>query len=219
MLAEEAERLGVPLIHFSTDYVFDGTKLDGYIETDAPNPQSVYGKSKWTGEQLVREAYSRHIILRTSWVYGVHGNNFIKTILRLAKERTSLNIVADQFGAPTSAMLLADVACLIARDLMAGSEEFGTYHVTAQGVTNWHEYAKRIVTDAKTQGAELTLSENDIHPIPTEAYPVPAPRPRYSRLNTEKIRAAFPVTLPQWETDVELAIQRILQAQNQATQN
>lgn len=205
ILGEEAARIGAWMIHYSTDYVFDGTAAQPYVETDATNPLSVYGRSKLAGEQALQAALDRHLILRTSWVLGAHGGNFAKTMLRLAAERTSLNVVADQWGAPTSAALLADMtAQAIRQSHMDGDASFpyGLYHLTAAGETNWCDYARFVIAAAGIAGKPLRLGPDDIHPIRTADYPLPAPRPANSRLCTEKFRTTFGLPLPHWEDGV-----------------
>jgi len=210
VLAEEAERLGAILVHYSTDYVFDGEKLGPYVETDAPNPLSVYGATKLRGEQGVARSCRRHLILRTSWVYAAHGANFLRTILRLAAERESLRIVADQRGVPTSANRIAIVTAAI---LTAASHEergrWGTYHLAPAGETTWHEYASFIVEQARSLGASLRATPQCIFPIATTEYLTAAKRPANSRLDTGKLRSAFRVDLPEWRPDV-LEVLRLL---------
>ena len=212
VLAAQANLLHIPIIHYSTDYVFDGTKEGWYLEDDPANPQSIYGKIKWQGEKNVRAMCPQHVILRTSWVFGLHGSNFLKTILKLAQERDSLNIIVDQFGAPTSAHLLATTTAEIARQLLepdARSKVVGTYHLVAAGETTWHGYASKVVALANTLGIKTKVQVKDIHPIPTEAYPLPAPRPKNSRLSTQKIRDTFGIDIPDWSLDVERVLQQL----------
>lgn len=172
VLAAQANLLHIPIIHYSTDYVFDGTKDGVYFEDDPANPQSIYGKTKWQGEENVRAMCAQHIILRTSWVFGAHGGNFLKTILKLAQEREELKIISDQYGAPTSAKLLADSTAVIAESLLNGETgKFGTYHLVASGETTWHGYAQRVVELANELGDKTKTQAKDIQPIPTEAYP------------------------------------------------
>lgn len=212
IFAEEARRLGAVLVHYSTDYVFDGSKAVPYAEDDAPNPQSVYGKTKLAGEQAVRASGCKHLILRTSWVYGVHGENFVKTILRLAKERSELRIVADQFGAPTWARDLAQAtASALASWQKKGwdSGASGLYHLTAAGRTNWHDYAEEIVRLARSYDRELAARKLDIHAITTNEYPVPAKRPANSLLANDKIHGAFGIVLPQWQESLAECIRLI----------
>ena len=205
ILGEEAARIGAWVVHYSTDYVFDGKATKPYVETDATNPLSVYGRSKLAGEHALQAALDRHLILRTSWVLGAHGGNFAKTMLRLAEERTSLNVVADQWGAPTSAILLADMTAQAIRQFYMDGETgfpFGLYHLTASGETNWCDYARFVITAAQIAGKPLKLGPADIKPITSAEYPVPAPRPANSRLSTEKFRTTFGLPLPHWEDGV-----------------
>lgn len=205
VLAAQANLLHIPIIHYSTDYVFDGAKEGWYLEDDSVDPQSIYGKTKWQGEKNVRAMCPQHVILRTSWVFGAHGANFLKTILKLAQEKDSLNIIADQFGAPTSAHFLATATAEIARQLLEPDaiSKAGTYHLVAAGETTWHGYALKVVALANAQGLKTKVQTKDIHPIPTEAYPLPAPRPKNSRLGTQKIRETFGIDIPDWSLDVE----------------
>jgi len=205
IMAEEAGKLGALLIHFSTDYVFNGSKADPYSESDGTDPQSVYGKTKLAGEESIRSVACKHFILRTSWVYGVHGGNFVKTVLRLAKDRDTLRIVADQFGAPTGASLLANVTASILRQCSAAEFEdsrYGLYHLTADGRTSWHHYAEEIVRLARPYDGQLRDKKLTIEGIPTSGYPLPAPRPANSVLSTDKIKDAFGLDLPPWQDDL-----------------
>lgn len=213
VLACEARKIGALMVHYSTDYIFDGTKTGAYVESDVPNPQSVYGKSKWAGENAIRQSDCDHLIFRTSWVFGAHGGNFVKTILRLAKERASLNVVADQYGAPTSAALIADITAQILgrrRQRETADLPLGTYHLTADGVTNWHEYATAIVSAAKIAGAPLALDVDKIKAIPASSYPLPACRPKNSRLDCSRLRDAFGLRLPPWQQSLDHVLQQIL---------
>jgi dTDP-4-dehydrorhamnose reductase len=207
VFAEEAAKLGALLVHYSTDYVFDGCKEGAYLEDDATNPQSVYGKTKLAGELAVAAANPRHLIFRTSWVFGAHGGNFLKTMLRLMQQRDALSVVADQIGAPTSASLIADVtAQIIAQYLRTPDQaqfDFGTYHLVASDETSWYGYASLVNDIAILQGYTLKISSNEIKAIPTSDYPVPAPRPANSRLNTEKLQSTFGLVLPDWQTGVQ----------------
>jgi dTDP-4-dehydrorhamnose reductase len=212
-MAAELARLGGLLVHYSTDYVFDGTKPGPYLETDPTNPLSVYGATKLEGERLVAASGCRHLIFRTSWVYADRGHNFLKTILRLARERESLSIVADQTGVPTSAALLARVAAeALAR--CSGPEparpESGIYHLCPAGLTSWHDYARFIVAEAIAAGAPLRATVESVLPIPSSAYPTPARRPANSQLDTSKLRRALGCPLPPWEDDVRVALRAIL---------
>lgn len=214
ILGEEAAKLGALVVHYSTDYVFDGTKSGPYTESDIPNPQSVYGKSKRQGEEALLASGADHLIFRTSWVFGAHGGNFAKTMLRLAAEKESLNVVADQWGAPTSAPLIADVTAQIIAHYKKRQERvrfpFGVYNLVAGGETNWCEYARAVIASAKAAGKPLKLNVDDIHPISTAEYPVPAPRPANSRLHTNKLKSTFGVNLPDWQEGLEHVMRRIL---------
>lgn len=201
VLAEEANKANAWLVHYSTDYVFDGTKSSAYREDDPTGPLSVYGKTKLEGEQRIRQHHAKHLIFRTSWVYGARGGNFAKTILRLAKEKDELNIIADQHGAPTSAELIADVTALaLYRTRQAGNNVTlaGTYHLVARGATTWHGYAQHLLSLAQAKGVELRVGPETIHPIPTEAYPLPAKRPQNSLMDTTNLSNTFNLQLPDW---------------------
>jgi dTDP-4-dehydrorhamnose reductase len=205
VLAEEAHRLQAWLVHYSTDYVFDGRKAAPYTEQDATHPLSAYGRSKLDGEHLIRQVCPRHLILRTSWVYAARGANFARTMLRLAREREQLNVVADQHGAPTSAELIADVSALALYRILgnAASDKLaGTYHLAAGGSTTWHGYAQTVLALAQSSGAALKAGPAQVHPIATEAYPLPAPRPKNSRLDTTKLTSSFGLHLPDWRIHV-----------------
>lgn len=205
VMAEWAAAHGAMMIHYSTDYVFSGSGTMPYRESDQTDPQSVYGLTKWEGEQAVRRSGNRHLILRTSWVVGAHGANFLKTILRLAREREQLKIVADQVGAPTSAALIADItALLLARhDQQPDAFDYGTYHLAAGGETTWYEYARHVVAAAERSGLALKLKAEDIQPIATHEYPLPAKRPANSRLDCSKLTGAFGLHLPDWRHGVD----------------
>lgn len=214
VFGEEAARLGALVIHFSTDYVFDGTKKGAYVEGDHTNPQSVYGVTKRDGEQALLQSGASCLIFRTSWVVGAHGANFAKTMLRLAGERDSLKVVADQYGAPTSAALLADLtAQVLGQYLRSGATDFpfGTYHVVAGGETSWCEYARFVIDQAIKEGRQLRATAADIHPITTAEYPLPAPRPANSRLDTTHFRKTFGLQLPDWQAGVSHILQQIVQ--------
>mgnify|MGYP001285239784 FL=1 len=212
VLGEEARKLGALVIHYSTDYVFDGLQHAPYKESDTPNPQSVYGRTKLAGELALAASGADHLILRTSWVVGAHGGNFAKTILRLAAERESLNVVADQHGAPTSAALLADVtAQLLGRYLQAGSDlPLGLYHLAAGGETHWQAYASHVVQRALDAGLGLKLRPEAIFPIATAEYPTAAKRPPNSRLDTHKLRETFGLHLPDWQIGLDHILEQIL---------
>lgn len=211
MFAEEAQRLGAMLVHFSTDYVFDGTKAGAYIEEDSPNPQSVYGATKLAGERVVQAACGRHLILRTSWVVGAHGANFAKTMLRLAAEKDSLNVVADQFGAPTSAAMLADLTANLVRQASLSKDAFpyGLYHAVNSGVTTWHEYACYVIERARAAGKPVRVAPDAVHAITTADYPTPAKRPANSRLDTSKISSTFGLRLPAWQEGVDHVLDQL----------
>ena len=211
VLADKARELDIPLVHFSTDYVFDGLKKEAYVETDKTNPQSVYGKTKCEGEEKIR-AHHKHIILRTSWVFGSHGNNFLKTILRLIQEKDSLNIVSDQWGSPASASMLSDVTFKIVDGILKNKNfnDYGTYHVTNDGETNWHAYASLIASEAMKSNVKVTCAPDKIHPILTSEYPTAAKRPFNSRLNTDKLKKTFMLELPHWESEVKRVIKEII---------
>jgi dTDP-4-dehydrorhamnose reductase len=213
VLGEEAAKRGAWVVHYSTDYVFDGTKPGAYTEDDLTNPQSVYGRTKRDGEIALQASGVRHLILRTSWVVGAHGNNFAKTILRLAQEREDLNVVADQYGAPTSAALLADVTAQLVRQKQREAGDhfpFGSYHVVAGGETTWYDYARFVVSEALAAGKPLKLSPDAIRAIPTSEYPTAAKRPANSRLDTSKLRRTFGLELPDWQSGVEHILHQIL---------
>ena len=202
-IAQAAARWGARLIHYSTDYVFSGDLDCPYRETDATAPRSVYGSTKRAGEEGVLAASADHFVFRTEWVYGRHGGNFVKTILRLARERDSLRVVADQFGAPTPAALITDVTAHVATRLLRTdltTPAGGIYHLTASGSASWHGFAKAIVTQAVALGVDLKLAADAIEAIPTSGYPLPAPRPANSRLDCSKLESAFGLHLPAWHT-------------------
>jgi dTDP-4-dehydrorhamnose reductase len=213
ILGEEGARLGALVLHYSTDYVFDGTKQGAYTEADPPAPQSVYGRTKLEGEQGLAAANPRHLILRTSWVVGAHGGNFAKTMLRLAGEREKLTVVADQFGAPTPAALLADLSAHLVREhARAGDAGFpyGTYHVAASGETSWHGYAQFVIGEALAAGKVLKATVDAVAPLATEQYPTPARRPLNSRLDTSRFRTTFGLRLPPWQEGVRHVLRQIL---------
>ena len=200
VLAAEAAKLGALLVHYSTDYVFDGSGDTPKQESDATGPLSVYGQTKLEGEQAVAKAGCPYLVFRTSWVYAARGGNFAKTMLKLASERDTLNIIADQIGAPTGAELLADVTAHAIRVARQQPEVSGVYHCVASGETNWHDYACFVFDTARKLGRELKVSQ--INAIPTSAYPTPAKRPHNSRLDTKKLQQTFGLTLPHWQQGV-----------------
>ena len=212
VLGEEAAKINALVVHYCTDYVFDGVKQAHYTEDDLPNPQSVYGKSKLAGEQALRQRIKNHLVFRTSWVFGAHGNNFAKTMLKLAAERESLNVVADQFGAPTSAALIADVtAQIVGQYQRQGRQDFpfGLYNLVAGGETTWCDFAKSVIKAAHDAGKPLKLKPENIRPITTAEYPLPAPRPANSRLATGKLEKTFGLRLPPWQEGLNHVLQQI----------
>jgi len=214
ILGEEAARLGALVVHYSTDYVFDGTGQAPYTEADRPAPQSVYGSSKLAGERVLAEACPRHLILRTSWVLGSHGGNFAKTMLRLAAEREQLTVVDDQFGAPTSAALLADLTAHLVRQYAregAAAFPYGTYHVAAAGQTSWYDYARFVLEAGREAGLPLRAGAGDVLPVKTAAYPTAAKRPANSRLDTSLFRHTFGLRLPPWQEGVRHVLRQIFQ--------
>jgi dTDP-4-dehydrorhamnose reductase len=217
LLAEEAGTLGALLVHYSTDYVFDGGKPGSYTEDDAPNPISVYGRTKLEGDRAIQASGCGHLIFRTSWVYAARGGNFVKTILRLARERDELKIVADQIGAPTSAELIADVTALCVGYVRYCPERFadigGIYNLVAAGETSWHNYARFVVENAVRLGLLLKLSPDSIRPIATSEYPLPARRPLNSRLATDKLSRVFGIELPHWHIHLERVIEELVAGQ------
>ena len=202
-LALYAREMGSLLVHYSTDYIFDGTKPEAYVEDDLTNPLSVYGQTKLAGENRIRDALCRHLIFRTSWVYAARGGNFARTMLRLATERETFNVIDDQIGAPTSAELIADVTAHALRDVLSGRAPGGTYHLAAAGETSWYGYAQFVIAYARAQGIVLTLADTGLKPIPASEYPLPAKRPQNSRMNTHLLERSFALKLPQWQDGVK----------------
>jgi len=200
-IAKEAAKIGAWVVHYSTDYVFPGNGEKPWRETDATAPLNVYGETKLAGEKALQENCARHLIFRTSWVYAGKGNNFAKTMLRFAKERTEMSVINDQFGAPTGAELLADCTAHAIRVAMKQPEVAGLYHLVAGGVTTWHDYAALVFDEAREAGIELAITK--LNAVPTSAYPTPARRPHNSRLNTEKFQQNFDLVLPQWDIGVK----------------
>ncbi len=203
VMAAEAALLGAAMVHYSTDYVFDGSKAGAYSEDDATGPLNVYGRSKLAGEQAIQASGVDHLILRTSWVYGMRGKNFLLTMMRLAKERDALRVVSDQFGAPTWSRTIADTTALILAQARCGdahwwSQHSGVYHLSSQGQTSWFGFTEQILAQA---GISCALT-----PIGTLDYPLPAPRPQNSVLNSDKLMRQF-CTLPEWQTALRLCLQ------------
>ena len=210
VLAQAAREVGAALVHYSTDYVFDGSGQRPWREDDATAPLSVYGRTKLEGEERIRAALPRHLVLRTSWVYGARGGNFAKTMLRLAREREQLTVIADQFGAPTGADLLADVTAHALRALLGDAGKAGTYHVAAGGETSWHGYARFVLGKAQQAGQMFKAGPGQVQPVPTSAFPTPARRPHNSRLDTSRFRAVFGLALPPWDQGVARMLEEIL---------
>ena len=213
VLAEFAQSVGACLMHYSTDYVFDGSGTRPWAEDDTVAPMSVYGQTKYLGEQAIKKACQKHLVLRTSWVVGAHGGNFLKTMLRLANERDSLRVVVDQVGVPTSTQLLAETTVALLRAMHGASADdarWGVYHLSPGGETTWHAYAQHVVAGALARGAKLKAGVNDVHPIGTAEYPLPAPRPLNSRLNTEKIQRTFGLSLPSWQQGVDAILDELI---------
>ena len=228
VLAQWAAAHGAVLVHYSTDYVFDGQSPRPYTEADAPAPLSVYGQSKWAGERAVLAAAGRHLVFRTSWVVGAHGGNFLKTMLRLGTERDSLRVVADQHGAPTSTDLIAHTTVQVLQQMcapalaantkgeasqprnapwvLAEDPRWGLYHLAAAGETTWHAYACHVMARATTLGWPMRASASHIEAIATDQYPLPAPRPANSRLNTQRLQSRFGLSLPDWQAGVVAVI-------------
>lgn len=215
VMADQAAALKAWLIHYSTDYVYDGQKIGAYIETDPVGPQNVYGRTKLAGEQAIKASGCQHLILRTSWVYATRGNNFAKTMLRLAAERDHLKVVSDQVGAPTSAELIADLTALmiyrILHDEQVAQDAAGVYHLVAAGETTWYDYARWVIQTALDLGAtQIQATPDRFEPIPSSAYPVPAKRPANSRLSTDKLKAQFGLHIPDWEHHARRLVIEIL---------
>ncbi|MDP3230322.1 MAG: dTDP-4-dehydrorhamnose reductase [Acidovorax sp.] len=209
-IAQEAARLGAWLVHYSTDYVFDGSGSRPWVETDTPAPLSVYGRTKLEGEQLIQQSGAKHLILRTSWVYAARGGNFAKTMLRLAQERDRLTVIDDQWGAPTGADLLADVTAHALRHLQQRPQDAGLYHCVAAGETNWHLYAKEVLALAVQAQPAINLKATEVAPVPTSAFPTPAARPHNSRLNANHLQNTFGLRLPHWQVGVARMLAEIL---------
>lgn len=208
VMAEEAASLDAWLIHYSSDYVFSGQGSEAWQEVDPVAPVNHYGASKLAGEHAITASGCKHLIFRTSWVYGARGNNFAKTMLRLAKDRETLNVIADQIGAPTGADLIADVTALTIQQILRRPELSGLYHLAASGEVSWHGYANHVIEFAKANGEQLAVTA--VNPIETTAYPTPARRPLNSRLNTKKLRDSFSLHLPDWQSGVTRMLREVL---------
>ncbi|MSQ64854.1 MAG: dTDP-4-dehydrorhamnose reductase [Limnohabitans sp.] len=208
LLAEEAKRLGAALLHYSTDYVFNGRASRPYLETDATDPLSVYGRSKRDGELGIQASGARHLVLRTSWVVGAHGQNFLKTMLRLAAERDSLRVVADQTGVPAAADWLAGVS-VQAMQLADRQQLNGLFHATPSGQTNWHAYAQYLFGKAALLGWTLKVALQDVQPISTPEYPLPAARPAYGLLDSQALAGSLGQTWPAWQDGVDRVLSQL----------
>ena len=209
VLADEAQEIGAWLVHYSTDYVFDGRGTAPWRETDATRPLSVYGQTKLEGETAVARC-DKHLVFRTSWVYAARGQNFAKTMLRLAQERDQLKVIDDQIGAPTGAELLADVTAHALRTVENRTELAGIYHLAAGGETSWHGYAKFVIEQARHAGQQVRVAPEAIEAILTSDYPTPAERPLNSRLDTRKLQATFGLILPEWKTGVARMLTEVI---------
>jgi len=211
LLAQEAQRSGAWLIHYSSDYVFDGSGDKPWQETDPVAPLSVYGKFKLEGEEAIRASGCLHLIFRTSWVYAARGGNFAKTMLRLAAERDQLTVINDQIGAPTGADLLADITAHAIRVALQRPKMSGVYHLAASGQTSWHDYARYVIEFARQAGIKIKVAPEAIQPVPTSAFPLPAPRPKNSRLDTCKLQNTFSLNLPHWQSGITRMLTEILE--------
>ncbi|MFK5913747.1 MAG: dTDP-4-dehydrorhamnose reductase [Woeseiaceae bacterium] len=211
LLAQKAKQLNAWLVHYSTDYIFDGSNSVPYKESDKPNPQSVYGVTKLQGEKNIQEVACKHLIFRTSWVYAARGANFAKTMIKLAKERDELKVINDQIGAPASAELIADITslCLFRVKQDSNSKLSGLYNLVPDGEVSWFGFAKYVITLAEKYGVNLKVTPENIQPIPTTDYPTSAKRPMNSRLDVNKIKDAFGVNIPHWKTHVHRLIEEL----------
>ena len=213
VIAEAAKQLGALVIHYSTDYVFDGTKKEPYTENDTPNPINVYGKTKLAGEEAIKKIDFDYLILRTTWVYAARGHNFLKTMLRLAKEKEELSIVADQYGAPTWARNIADVTAhiLASAQKEQKNDKFisGIYHLCATGKTTWHGFASAIIEYAKQLASADIIKTKKVLPIVTDDYPLPAPRPKNSQMDSSCLTARFGISHPEWNEAMKLCIDEV----------
>jgi dTDP-4-dehydrorhamnose reductase len=210
VLAREAKALSAWLVHYSTDYVFDGSGSTPWVEDSPTGPLNVYGQTKLEGENAIRASGCQHLILRTSWVYGARGGNFAKVMLKLATERERLTVIDDQFGAPTGADMLADITAHAIRATAQRAELAGTYHAVAAGETTWHGYARHVIEFARAAGRPIKVAPGAIEPVPTSAFPTPARRPGNSRMNTYKLRDSFGLSLPTWQAGVDRLLTEVL---------
>lgn len=213
-LAREGRKLGAWLVHYSTDYVFDGSGSKPWVETDPTGPLNVYGSTKLKGEMAILASGCNHLIFRTSWVFAARGGNFAKTMLRLARERERLTVIDDQIGAPTGGDLLADVTAHAIRKALRQQSVCGLYHLVAAGETSWYGYARFVLNLAHQAGVKLKVAPESIQPIPASAFPSPAPRPANSRLDTRKLQSTFDLNLPLWQTGVARMLTEILENQS-----
>jgi dTDP-4-dehydrorhamnose reductase len=207
IMAREAKRIGALLVHYSTDYVFDGAKSSPYVESDRPNPVNSYGRSKLAGEEAIRGSGAPHLIFRTSWVYAARGSNFVRTMLRLARERPELRIVNDQTGAPTSAKSIAEMTAQVLKDVARARENGGLYHFTAAGSVSWFGFAEAIFAEAKSRFADFKAPR--LVPIPSSEYSLPARRPANSRLDCSKIAATFGIAPPSWDAALRQCLEEM----------
>ena len=212
VLAREAAVLGAWLLHYSTDYVFDGSGSTPWLEDSPTGPLSVYGATKLEGEIAIRASGCKHLILRTSWVYAARGGNFAKTMLKLARERDKLSVIDDQIGAPTGADLLADLSAHTLRTALQRPDVAGTYHAVAEGQTSWHGYARHVIEAARAAGQPIKVALDAILPVPTSAFPTPARRPGNSRMDTHKLQHVFGLALPQWQSGVDRMLVEVMGA-------
>lgn len=212
-MALEARASGAWMVHYSTDYVFDGHGDQAWSEADATGPISVYGSTKLLGEQAIRASGCQHLIFRCSWIYAARGSNFTKTMLRLAQERESMSVVDDQFGAPTGAELVADVTAHAIRHVRTNPADAGLYHVAARGETSWHGYARHVLAQAAKTPMAAKIKVKEVMPVPATAFSAAAHRPHNSRLNTAKLQATFDLVLPAWELGVDRVLAEILALQ------
>jgi dTDP-4-dehydrorhamnose reductase len=210
VLAQEASKLGALLVHYSTDYVFDGSGTKPWREADATGPLSVYGQTKLDGERLIQAACPKHLIFRTSWVYAARGGNFAKTMLRLGQERERLSVIDDQFGAPTGADLLADVTAHAIRQVLQRPQDAGLYHLVAGGETTWNGYAKYVLGQARQASPAINIKATEVTAVATSAFPTPARRPHNSRLDTSRLQTTFGLSLPDWQRGVARMLWEIL---------
>ena len=210
VLAQEAAKLGAWLVHYSTDYVFDGSGNRPWVETDRPAPLGVYGQTKLEGEQRVAAHCPQHLMFRSSWVYAARGGNFVKTMLRLAQERERLTVIDDQFGTPTGAELIADVTAHAIRQVLQRPQDAGLYHLAAQGETTWNRYAKHVIAQAQRAQSTMKIVASEVAAVPTSAFPTPAQRPHNSRLDCTRLQSVFGLTLPDWQHGVDRMLAEIL---------